>query len=83
MKSERRYDWTNKNVFEGLRRRNNPDCDEYVVESVDGAKDSVVVSMYAADDEPIAVMMNGEEILAEVVLFSLDRNELRNGDAII
>lgn len=73
MGSEKKYSWTKEGVFEELGGRAELACSECVVEIAEGVGDSVVVSIYAEGDTPISIEMNGEEVLAEVVMFSLER----------
>ena len=71
MVSEKARSWTKESVFKELEARVGCGCGEFAIEAVDGVDDSVVVSMCATGDTPISIMMNGEEVLAEVVLISL------------
>ena len=80
--SEKKYRWTKESVFEGLKESVGAVNRNCVVEAVDGVGSSVVVSMYAVDDAPISITMNGEEILADVVMFSLSQDEMRIGEVL-
>jgi len=80
--SEKKYRWTKESVFEGLKESAGAVNRNCVVEAVDGVGSSVVVSMYAVDDTPISITMNGEEILADVVMFSLSQDEMRSGEVL-
>jgi len=78
MGAENKYSWIKEGVFKKLKA--NREC---VIEAVDGVGTSVVVSMYAVDDAPLSITMNGEEVLAEVVMFTFDRSELNDGEVIV
>ena len=77
MGGKEKYSWTKRGVFESMAGYE--DC---VIEAIDGVGASVVVSVYAVDDAPISIMMNGEEVLADVVLFTLEQDEF-NGDEVV
>ena len=72
MVSEKARSWTKESVFKELKAHVSCGSGEFAVEAVDGENDSVVVSMCAVGDVPISIMMNGQEVLAEVVLISLE-----------
>jgi len=78
MGSEKKYSWTKEGVFEGMGS-----YEECVVEAIDGVGASVVVSIYAMDDTPISITMNGEEVMADVVLFTLEQDEFTGSETIL
>ena len=71
------YNWIEEGKFDGISANVGFECEECIVEAVDGFGSSVVVSLSAVGDEPISIMMNGEEVSADIVLFSLEREEER------
>ena len=77
---EKKYSWAKERGLKGVVESGGQNC---IVEAVEGVGSSVVVSMYAVDDMPISITMNGEEVLADVVLFSLSSEEVRGDELVV
>jgi len=75
MVGEKKYSRTKESVFKELKGRTEFNCSEFSIKTVEGDGASIVVSMCAVGDTSISVTMNGEEVLAEIVLFSLNKEE--------
>jgi len=67
--------WTKERVFQELKGRTKFRSNDCMVETVEGSDSSIIISMCAVGDKPISVTMNGKEMLAEVVMFSLAKEE--------
>jgi len=66
------YRWTTESLFEALKGKpkfSNGSCSIEVIEGIDA---SIVVIMHTHGDLPVFIIVSGEQILAEAVLFSLD-----------
>jgi len=76
MKSNKEKSWTKQCILNKLSKIIDLNCfdhKECSVETVDGEGDSVVVLMNSAGELPISIMMNGQEVMADIVLISMDR----------
>ena len=74
MRREKLKGWIEGDVFKELELHAKFDRDECVVEAIEGFGPSVLVSLSSLGGKPISVTMDGEEVLTEVVLFSLERD---------
>ena len=66
------YRWTTESLFDALKGKpkfSNGSCSIEVIEGIDA---SIVVLMHEHGDLPVFIIVSGEQILAEAVLFSLD-----------
>ena len=76
MASNKEKDWTKKCILNKLSEINDLkwlNHEECAVETVDGEGGSVVVLMNSVGKLPISIMMNGQEVMADIVLISMDR----------
>lgn len=65
------HDWTKEDLLVFLAGRSSFSNGIHSIETHEGNDSSIVVSMYTESDLPISLEMNGKQIKAEVVLFSL------------
>ncbi len=74
MESEKKYGWTREGLLSKLSNGAQLSPENCVVEAVEGNGTSVVVLMNSVGDVPISITMYGREVLADMVLFSLERD---------
>ena len=76
MESSKKYGWTESCILNKLNKISELRCFNYkecAIEAVDGEDASVVVLMNAVGELPISIMMNGKEVMVDIVLISMDR----------
>lgn len=72
MNSSKNYGWTREGILMRLSELGDFKQEDCSVEAVEGEGASIVVLVNSVGETPISVKMNGQEVLADMVLVSIN-----------